>query len=185
MWLNQSANKVIISFFLDDFSVGILTSSMIYFSMIEIIADSCSKGLIPYIYKSKKDVNYAFYSLKKMKKIYYVIIFSAFCVTFFNIEFIWFNIFSNPNFNNLNQFILIIMLSGILKASTKLNLSFLYLEKQTVDIFKIYLLTGLINIILCYFLIKSFGLFGVAFAFLISSIVQFILIKVKFFKLNA
>ena len=77
------------------------------------------------------------------------------------------------------------MLSGVLKATTKLNLSFLYLEKQTVDIFKIYLLTGLINIILCYFLVKSFGLFGVAFAFFVSSIVQFILIKIKFFKLNA
>ncbi len=169
-YLNSYLPQLIISKNLGDSILGIYSAAMLFCLGIQVLCSGFTTFWSPYMfrnYKKKNDI---------IKKVHDIILFGSVLilslVLTFN-DFIYF--FVGENFRR-NQDILgmflIFPIVSIIVETTAYGISIK--KKNEISLF-IYLISTVVNVILCYVLILNYELKGVAIASMISAIVQLIL----------
>ncbi|MBN2667622.1 MAG: oligosaccharide flippase family protein [Bacteroidales bacterium] len=164
------------------YSVGYQIGMIIYF-----LQNSFNQAWTPWLYSKLKSFNKEVKTQIEKYITYYFI--SIFFIAFF----LWiitpfiFKIFISEQFQPSIQFVPWIVFGFAFNGMYKMFAGFLFFTKSTTTISFITLATALINIILNYFFINTFGAKGAAIASTVSFMFQFILtwlVSRKYYQIN-
>ena len=72
------------------------------------------------------------------------------------------------------EFLFPLVLASMLKGFYKLHVNYIMFTKKTLNVTKITLSTGVLNLGLSYYLVSSFGIMGAAYALLLVNALQYI-----------
>lgn len=168
-YLNNYLPQVIISKHLGDNILGIYSAAILFGSAILVLCTGFSTFWSPYMYKNYKTEQ------NTIKKVHDIVLFTSVLVMslilIFN-DFIY--LFIGEAFRkkqNILGMLLIYPIVIIIVDTVAYGIS---IEKKNEISLIIYLISTMTNIALCFILIQKYGLDGVAFASMISAIVQLI-----------
>lgn len=175
LWLGNAANRIIITFLLGSAATGSYGIGATFATIIAIIEDAITKAITPHLFEEFKviDKNKERKIVKISYSIYLVILiisFSVFVVGYYGVGFIFGN-----EYINTRSFIFPLVLAAMFKGLYKFHVNYIFFSKQTLEITKITLTTGIFNLFLAFFLIKIKGLLGAAYSLVIISSIQYAL----------
>ena len=175
LYLMGTIDRIFISNMLGLEAAGIYNVAITMAIIINMIYDSISKALDPFLYqnlvKNQKDNR-----IKIVKLIY---LYSAVCILIFALFVLIlpyvFHLMVNEKFEEALILIPILALGFTFEGLRKVLEAPLVFKHKVKSLAAISLIAGLINIILNYFLIKIYGINGAAYATLISFLVLYII----------
>lgn len=169
-YLNSYMPQVIISKNLGDSVLGIYSAAILFCLAIQVLCSGFTTFWSPYMfrnYKKKNDV---------IKKVHDVILLGSVLILsvilIFN-DFIY--LFIGENFRRNQEILGMLLIFPIVSIMVETTAYGISIKKKNEISLIIYLISTVVNIILCYVLILKYELKGVAVASMISAIVQMIL----------
>lgn len=174
LWLGNSANRIIIASIMGISATGNYGIGATFGLFITFIEDSFTKALTPRIFEKLKINNLdSKTSIVKISYYYYMVLILCsliiYVVGHFSVGFIF-----GSQFLNTKEFILPLILAAMFKGFYKLHVGFIMFTKKTYKVTQITLTTGIINIVLAFFMTKTWGLLGAAYSMLIVTFLQYI-----------
>ena len=179
------ANRFIIAHFLSLDEVGIFSVGVQMGSFIDLIANAINIAIFPWIYKNlsliDNNLNNNLYieanTLKtKIVKMIYIYTFSlliisilSYFVLFFLMKYIL-----GPNFHKAIDFLLIFIIAFYFKALYYVFSYFIVYKEKNNFLAIITAITSILSIVLNFYFIKFFGLWGATYAFLITFFIYFL-----------
>lgn len=175
LWLGDTANKIIINSLLGATATGNYGIGAFFGSVITLIENAFNKAFTPYLFDKLSNIDKS--KEKEIVKISYAVYFFLFIIAFFVFIFGYFGvgIIFGDQYLPTKVFILPLTLAAMFKGFNKLHVNYIFYTKRTFNITQITLTTGILNVILSYFMIQKFGLVGAAYTMLFISFLQYIL----------
>ncbi len=172
IWLSSAANKMIISILLGVAATASFGIGFIFATIVTVLGDALSKAFIPHIYKKLENKDNKRGIVKITYFIYLILI--IFTMFSYGIGILAINYYFGIDYIDCLDFILPLVLAAMVKSFYSLHVSYIFYTKQTKRVTQITFTSGLISVILSYFMIKSLGLVGAAYSILIINIIQYI-----------
>jgi O-antigen/teichoic acid export membrane protein len=188
-WLSSSSIKLLISSLLGvsatgSFSIGLTVSLLILF-----LQDSFNKAFMPYLFEKLNGNNFIELYQNKIIKLTYLYNICLLLISiiygflaYFLIQYIF-----GIKYILARDVVVLLSISYAFEGMYKMHVNYLFYKNRTDLIFLITLITGFLNIILSYFFITNFGLFGAGLSLIISNLFTYIFcwyISNKIFPMN-
>lgn len=172
------ADRFFISYFQTSQEVGLYATAYQVSALMILFSRSVNQGWAPMLYQNLAKKNYSL-----VNKIIPVL-FISFCmvgiVTFFLRDFI-FDLLIAPEFHGAKNYFGYLLIGFIFQSFYFLVSGFFFFYHKTKLLAITTLITAVINLVLNYFLIQYYGVYGVAYATVISSILYFALTVLLYF----
>jgi O-antigen/teichoic acid export membrane protein len=175
LWAGNAANRVIIAGVLGTAATGSYGIGASFAVLVTVVEDAFNKAYVPYLFDRLKEIDKHEKS-EIVKLSYYVYIFLILItVVFFIIGYFCVGFIFGIEYLSTREFILPLLLAAMFKGFYKLHVNYIMFTKKTLNITQITISTGIINIVLAYFMTLGYGIIGAAYSLLIMSILQYIL----------
>ncbi|NOQ25970.1 MAG: oligosaccharide flippase family protein [Bacteroidales bacterium] len=175
-WLNSFAGRIIINSLLGTAATGNYSIGATFGIIIALLQDSFNLAFTPILFEKLSNV----INIKEKKRIvrftymYHIgIITLAIIVGLIGANLVKF-IFG-PEFIGAKKFVLLTCVAFAFNGSYKMHVNYIFFQKKTHITATITVISGLVNVLLTYVLIKTNGEIGVAQALVISNALSFIL----------
>lgn len=169
-YLNSYLPQVIISSYLGDNVLGIYSAALLFCSAILVLSTGFSTFWSPYMYKNYKTAQ------DFIRKVHDVVLFAsvlAMSLILFFSDFIY--LFIGETFRKNQNILGMLLVYPIILIMVETVAYGISIKKKNEISLIIYFISTTTNVILCFILVSTYGLAGVAFASMISAIVQMIL----------
>lgn len=174
-WIMNLSDRIFIERYIDSFHVGIYSFSYNIAALVLVVSAAFYKAYNPYYFKTASEaINraVAVNVLKKTNTLYLLlIILLCFSISLFSREVVW--LFFDEVYHEGVPIIGLISFSYIFANATGIFRLALYQEKRTKSIMHITFVGALLNVVLNYILIKPFGVYGAAYATIITYLLLF------------
>lgn len=174
-WSANTANRIIISKIKGKSATASFGIASTFNAGITIIQDAFNKAFVPFLFEELSQENPNRSKIVKITYYYYIFInLVALLIAmmgYWGIGLIFGDIYAESR-----EYIFPLVYAGSFNGMYKLQVNFLFYTKNTQDIFKITLLTGIMNLIISYFLVKKVGIAGAAWAMLLTQMITYLLV---------
>lgn len=174
LWLGDTANRVIIAAILGASATANYGIGATFAMIVMITEDAFTKAFVPHLFEElKKSENMNRKYIVRLSYSVYLFLIMISMVTlvvgYFSVGLIF-----GDDYNSTRIFIAPLVIAAMVKGFYKLHVNYILFTKKTLHITKITITTGLLNLILAYFMTIRFGLIGTAFSLLIINFIQYI-----------
>lgn len=171
-YLNSYFPQIIISKNLGDDILGIYSAALLFGSAIQVLSTGFTTFWSPYMYKNYKQKN------DVIRNIHDVVLFgSVFALSFVLIFSDFIYLFIGKAFRQNQNILGMLLIYPIILIIVETTSYGINIEKKNEISLIIYIISTIINVLLCFLLIARFGLDGVAVASMISAVVHLILMS--------
>lgn len=176
-------DKIMLGKLIDEDSVGIYSTSLIFGTILIVIYDGLIKAWNPFFFTMiTKGGHYGALQVKRYIKAYYGLSVLGYFLYNFLI-YISFDLLVGEEYVIAKKFIPIITLGAVIEGLRKVHANFFYLNNDTNSLGYLGFSASLINVLLNWFLIKHFQIWGCVFASFISyAILYFSTIAMQAYK---
>ena len=176
-WLSTSSIKIIVSSLLGvaitgSFSIGMTLSLVILF-----IQDSFNKAFMPYLYEKLNSNNFKeLYEIKIIKLTYiYNFTLLLFSILYGILAYFLIGYIFGIKYLIAKEVIILLSISNAFEGMYKMHVNYLFFKNRTDLVFLITLTSGLLNILVSYYLILNFGIFGAGLSLFITSLFTYLI----------
>jgi len=170
IYLNSYLPQIIISNSLGDNFLGIYSAASLFCSAILVLSTGFSTFWSPYMYKNYKSEQ------DTIKQIHNVVLLGSVLVLSLILFFSdYFYLFIGETFRKNQNILGLLLIHPIILIVVETVACGIGIKKKNEITLVIYLISTAINVALCFILVSTHGLAGIAFASMISALVQFIL----------
>jgi O-antigen/teichoic acid export membrane protein len=173
-WTADLASRLILNSLVGIAATGEFGAGATLGMVVSLVQDSFNRAFAPYLFEKLKtptpDVKK---SLVKKTYLYYVMIFIVAGIVGVAGSLAASTILGSK-YQNSGQFIIWISFAYAFTGLYKMHVNYIFYEKKSKLLMLITLISGAVNIGLCFLLIKSNGAIGAAQAFLLSNIISYI-----------
>jgi len=175
IWLGSAGNKIIIASLIGTAATGSYGVVAVFGAVIAVLEGAISKAIIPHIYeKLKENTSKQNKLVVKMSYGIYLILISVSIVVYFIGYYLMDYIFGKQ-LNDTKLLLLPLIIAALFKGFYKLHVHYIFFTKKTLQVTKITLFTGVLNVGLSYFLISNYGITGAAYSLVIINFIQYVL----------
>jgi O-antigen/teichoic acid export membrane protein len=175
IWLGSAGNKIIIASLIGTAATGTYGVVAVFAAVIAILEDALSKAIIPHIYeKLKQNTCKQNKLIVKMSYGIYLILILVSIVVYFSGYYLMDYIFGKQ-LNETKLLLLPLIIAALFKGFYKLHVHYIFFTKKTLQVTKITLFTGVLNVGLSYFLVSNYGIIGAAYSLVIINFIQYVL----------
>lgn len=172
-WLSTTVNQLLVNICIGIAATGMYGVGAMFGMIMSFVQTSLNKAYTPILYKNIQKSEYK--ANKNMMKILYVLIMASFVVItvggYFGVGLLFGNTYLNTR-----QFIMPLVLVSALQGLYKIHAAFLFYYKKTMDITKITLSLGVLNVPLAYIMLKYLGIPGAAYSSVLIWLASYILV---------
>lgn len=174
-WLGNAANKFIVTAVIGSAATGNYGIGAAFAAVVTIFEGAINKAFMPHLFDKLNNIQkYEKYDIVLTSYYFYLslIVVSAivYTVGYYGTGFIF-----GDNYINTREFMLPLIIAAMLNGFYKLHVNYIMFTKKTLNITTITISTGLMNIILAYFLTINYGIIGTAYSLLIIKLIQYLL----------
>ncbi|MAO66099.1 MAG: hypothetical protein CL666_13980 [Balneola sp.] len=175
LWLGNAANRIIIAGILGTAATGSYGIGATFAIIVTVVEDAFNKAFVPHLFDKLKNLQEGNKSeIVKLSYIVYFVLtllaFAVFLLGYFGVGFIF-----GEEYLSTRQFMLPLILAAMVKGYYKLHVNYIMFTKKTLKITQITLSTGVLNLILAYYMTVYFGIVGTAYSLLIINFLQYVL----------
>lgn len=172
-WGADLASRLILNSMVGIAATGEFGAGATLGMVVSLIQDSFNRAFAPYLFEKLKNPTAEIKkSLVKKTYLYYILIFIAAGIIGTAGSFAASTILG-AKYKNSGQFIIWISFAYAFTGLYKMHVNYIFYEKKSRLLMIITLISGTVNILLCYILIKINGAIGAAQAFLLSNIISY------------
>lgn len=172
-WLSTTVNQLLVNICIGIAATGMYGVGATFGMIMSFVQTSLNKAYIPILYKNIQNSEYK--ANKNMMKTLYVLVISSFAVItiggYFGVGLLF-----GDTYLNTRNFILPLVLVSALQGLYKIHAAFLFYYKKTMDITKITLSLGVLNVPLAYIMLKYMGIPGAAYSSVLIWLASYILV---------
>lgn len=172
-WLSTTVNQLLVNICIGIAATGMYGVGATFGMIMSFVQTSLNKAYIPILYKNIQESEYK--ANNRMMKILYVLVIASFVVItiggYFGV-----GILFGDTYLNTRQFIMPLVLVSALQGLYKIHAAFLFYYKKTMDITKITLSLGVLNVPLAYIMLNYLGIPGAAYSSVLIWLASYILV---------
>lgn len=174
LWFGKAANRVIITTLLGAAATGSYGVGATFAAIVTVIEQSFAKAFKPHLFDGLKS-NSRKNKRKIIKSSYFIYAFifilsvSIYIIGYYSVGFIF-----GEEYLDTRKFMLPLIIAAMFKGFFELHVNYILFTKRTIQITKITLASGIINVVLAYFSTKYFGLIGTAYSLAFVSSLQYL-----------
>lgn len=174
-WAGNSINRLIVNFLIGKAATGSYGIAATFSVIVGVIQDALNKAYVPFLYETLVDFgnDSAKSKLRKVGVLYYILIIllsALFAVTgYFSIGFIF-----GESYVESRGIVIPLVFAMAFNGMYKIHANYIFFSKQVIKITTVTLVTGVLNCVLSWFMIKYYSIWGAAYAFLIVNIITYV-----------
>lgn len=173
-WAADLASRLILNSLVGIAATGEFGAGATLGMVVSLIQDSFNRAFAPYLFEKLKNLTPDVrLSLVKKTYFYYIVIFIIAGVVGVAGSLAASTILGSK-YQNSGQFIIWISFAYAFTGLYKMHVNYIFYEKKSKLLMLITLISGVVNIVLCFLLIKANGAIGAAQAFLLSNIILYV-----------
>lgn len=175
-WIMTASDRFILLKYLGEDAVGFYAVAYKFASIFEIfLITPLLLAYLPYIFKRFKEQNFSQYILVIMPSVLFISFLMSIILIFIGEKLV-----DSKFYNSLELISYLVFSFGFILLSKLLEHLFVY-NRQTILLMNISLVFAVVNIVLNLVLIQQYGLKGVVYATLLTSIVRFLVVYILWF----
>ncbi|MFW5872501.1 MAG: lipopolysaccharide biosynthesis protein [bacterium] len=173
LWFGKAANRVIITSLLGAAATGSYGVGATFAAIVTVLEQSFAKAFKPHLFEnlrtnsrdSRKKIIISTYFIYAF--IFFISV-SLYFIGFYSVGFLF-----GEEYTETRKFMFPLIVAAMFKGFFELHVNYILFTKRTMQITKITLASGLINVVLAYFCTKYFGLIGTAYSLAIINFIQY------------
>lgn len=174
-WGSELASRLILNSLIGTAATGEFGAGATLGMIVSLIQDSFNRAFAPYLFEKLKNPDSATkLSLVKRTYLYYVVILIVAGIIGAAGTFAAQTILGSK-YQNSSQFVIWVSFAYAFTGMYKMHVNYIFYEKKSKLLMLITLISGGVNILLCFWLIKMDGAIGAAQAFLFSNIISYLI----------
>jgi O-antigen/teichoic acid export membrane protein len=176
-WLASSSIKLVISTLLGVAITGSFSISLTISLAILFIQDSFNKAFMPYLFEKLKDPDFHKIFETKIIKLTYLVnlILLLISIAYGIFSYFVIDLIFGVKYLIAKDVIILLSISYAFEGMYKMHVNYLFFKNRTDLVFVITLTSGILNILLSYFLIREFGIIGAGMSLLVSNIYSYLI----------
>jgi len=173
LWGANMGNRIIINDTLGKKATASFGIASTFNMIITFINDSFNNAYVPFLFEelSKRIPN-----KEKLVKItyYYYAGINILALIFSIVGYLTVGAIFGDEYSEVAPYIYPLVFAGAFNGMYKMHINYLFFTKNTFDITKVTLFSGILNLIICYIFVKKFGISGAAWSMLITQMLTYI-----------
>jgi len=175
LWLGNAANRIIIAGILGAAATGSYGIGATFAIIVTVVEDAFNKAFVPHLFEKLKNLKEE--NKSNIVKLSYMVYFglTVLSLAVFLVGYLGAGFIFGEEYLSTREFMLPLVLAAMVKGYYKLHVNYIMFTKKTLRITQITLSTGLLNLVLAYFMTIYFGVIGAAYSLLIINTIQYLL----------